>query len=143
MKTAFIFLCLACFAAAAGGATVEVSTEGWAGSGVIESTVLTNMTVFAADIRVKCSSATPERLLQVVFLRGNAVVCTNVIRDVFRADRPETQHIEVDRALRANAVRLSLSGKGSDTWDILSVALSCAAVEPRPEKKPGFRITVS
>ena len=143
MKRAITCLGLALFAAAAGGATVEVSTEGWTGTGVIESTVLTNMTVFAADIRVKCSCATPERMLQVVFLRDNAAVCTNVVRDVFRADQPETQHIEVDRALRANAVRLSLSGKGTDTWDILSVALSCAVVEPRPEKKPGFRITVS
>ena len=143
MKSVVIALCSICFAAAAGGATVEVSTEGWSDSGVIESPVLTNRTIFAADIRVKCSSATPERLLQVVFLRDNAAVCTNVIRDVFRADRLETQHIEVDRALRANAVRLSLSGKGTDTWDILSVALSCAAVEPRPERKPGFRITVS
>lgn len=143
MKHAITILCLALFAAVAGGATVEISTSGWSGSGVIESPVLTNMTVFAADIRVKCSSATPERLLQVVFLRDNAAVCTNFICDVFRADRPETQHIEVDRALRANAVRLSLSGKGTDTWDILSVALSCAEVKPQPEKKPGFRITVS
>ena len=143
MKSVVIVLCSICFAAVASGATVEILTEGWTGSGVIESPVLTNMTVFAADIRVKCSSATPERLLQVVFLRDNAAVCANVIRDVFRPDRPETQHIEVDRALRANAVRLSLSGKGTDTWDILSVALSCAAVEPRPERKLGFRITVS
>lgn len=143
MKSSISFLCLALFAAVASGATVEVSTEGWADSGVIESPVLTNRTIFAADIRVKCSSATPQRLIQVVFLRDNAAVCTNVICDVFRADRPETQHIEVDRALRANAVRLSLSGKGADTWDILSVALSCAVAEPRPERKPGFRITVS
>ena len=143
MKSVVIALCSICFAAAAGGATVEVSTAGWTDSGVIESPVLTNRTIFAADIRVKCSSATPERLLQVVFLRDNAAVCTNVICDVFRADRPETQHIEVDRSLRANAVRLSLSGKGADTWDILSVALSCAEVKPQPKKKPGFRITVS
>ena len=143
MKRAITCLGLVIFAAVAGGATVEISTSGWSGSGVIESPILTNMTVFAADIRLKCSSAAPERLLQVVFLRDNDAVCTNVIRDVFRADRLETQHIEVDRALRANAVRLSLSGKGTDTWDILSVALSCAAVEPRPERKPGFRITVS
>ena len=143
MKSVVIVLCSICFAAVADGATVEVSTEGWADSGVIESPVLTNRTIFAADIRVKCSSATPERLLQVVFLRDNAAVCTNVICDVFRADRPETQHIEVDRSLRANAVRLSLSGKGADTWDILSVALSCAEVKPQSEKKPGFRITVS
>ena len=143
MKTVFIVLCLACFAAAADGATVEISTEGWTGSGIIVSPILTNMTVFAADIRVKCSSTTPERQLQVVFLRDNAAVCTNVIRNVFRADRPETQHIEVDRALQANAVRLSLAGKGPDIWDVISLALFCAVVEPHPENNPGFRITVS
>ena len=163
MKSAVIALCSICFAAVAGGAPVEISTEGWTGSGntngwtfaslgtngtmttgsFIESPVLTNMTVFAADIRLKCSSATPERLLQVVFLRDSAAVCTNVIRGVFRPDRPETQHLEVDRALRANAVRLSLSGLGTDDWDILSVALTCAVAEPRPERKPGFRITIS
>ena len=143
MKRAITTLCLILFAAVASGATVEVSTEGWTGSGVIVSPILTNMTVFAADIRVKCSSTTPERQLQVVFLRDNAAVCTNVIRNVFRADRPETQHIEVDRALQANAVRLSLAGKGPDIWDVISLALFCAVVEPHPENNPGFRITVS
>ena len=143
MKSVIIAVCSICFAAAAGGATVEVPTAGWTDRGVIESPVLTNRTIFAADIRVKCSSATPERLLQVVFLRDSAAVCTNVIRGVFRPDRPETQHLEVDRALRANAVRLSLSGLGTDDWDILSVALTCAVAEPRPERKHGFRITIS
>ena len=163
MKPSIPLLCLALLATVADGATVEVSTDGWTGCGntngwtfaslgtngtmttesFIESPVLTNMTVFAADIRLKCSSAAPERLLQVVFLRDSAAVCTNVIRNVFRPDRPETQHLEVDRSLRANAVRLSLSGLGTDDWDILSVALTCAVAEPRPERKHGFRITIS
>ena len=43
MKRAITILCLALFAAATDGATVEISTEGWTGSGITNGWSFANL----------------------------------------------------------------------------------------------------
>ena len=87
MNSAAIALCMALFASVAGGATVEILTEGWTGSGntngwkfanlgsdgamgaesFIESPKWTDADILSAMVSVRCSTNQPDRIPQITF----------------------------------------------------------------------------
>ena len=155
MKRAITCLGLALFAAAAGGATVEISTEGWTDSGctngwrfanlgadgttdtgrVIESPRFDQQAIVELTVMLQCSSVTPASRMSYVLLRnGKAVSAQKPFSTVAFADRPERQSFAVRPELRANAVRIFCA----DGWSVASVSILT-----RASPSPGFALLIS
>ena len=155
MKTVFIVLCLACFVAAADGATVEISTSGWSGSGstngwrfanlgedgamgansVIESPKLEQQAIAELTLTLQCSTVMPAANISYALLRNGKVVAPpKSVWPVAFANRRESQSMSVNPELRANAVRIF----GADGWCVSSIRL-----QTRPCPQPGLILRIS
>ena len=155
MKRAITTLCLILFAAVASGATVEISTEGWTDSGVmngwsfanlgedgamgaksvIESPKLEQQAIAELTLTLQCSTVMPAVNISYALLRNGKVVAPpKSVWPVAFANRRENQSMSVNPELRANAVRIF----GADGWCVSSIQL-----QRRPCPQPGLILRIS
>ena len=172
MKRAITTLCLILFAAVASGATVEISTEGWTGSGVtngwsfanlgepfangaarlgdgawIASPTWPEIDILSVTICYECPVTTPDRSPQVTLLRDGATVDGPIELGLpFFANRAERTTIRVQQETQANGIVLDLPGDGLSCWGILSVVLATVPTSrPKPPRRKngrGFAVVV-
>ena len=172
MKRAITILCMALFAAVASGATVEISTCGWTGSGVtngwsfanlgepfadgaakmgdgawIASPTWPEIDILSVTICYECPVTTPDRSPQVTLLRDGATVDGPIELGLpFFANRAERTTIRAQQETQANGIVLDLPGDGLSCWGILSVVLATVPTSrpkpPRRENGRGFAVVV-
>jgi len=147
------------------GETLSVETLGWSGCGEtngwryvsLDSPFSDGAARFAADsriesprwagadilnveVRLRCSTNTPNRWLQVNFLcDGKVVADPNRFDTVFAADKAETQRTSVLRECHANRVALSLSDGDVGDWGVYAVGVTVAKTT---RKMKGFVVAV-
>ena len=149
MKRAITILCMALFAAVASGATVEISTEGWTGSGVTNGWSFANLgepfadgaarlgdgawiasprwpraSVLSATVTVECSTNAPDRFPQITFLYDDGQPAKPIrFSAVSRADTAEVQTYDANPSRSARGIKIS-SGTGTcGDWGIFEMAL--------------------
>ena len=149
MKRAITCLGMALLATVADGATVEISTEGWTGSGNTNGWRFANLgeplangaarlgygawiasprwpkaSVLSATVAVECSTNAPDRFLQIAFLYDDGQPVKPIrFSAVSRADTTEIQTYDANPSRSARGIRLS-SGDGScGDWGISEIAL--------------------
>ena len=165
MKSAVIALCSICFAAAADGATVEISTDGWTGSGntngwkfanlgtdgamttgsFINSPIWPEAIVLCAAVTLACSTNAPTRFLQIKFLYDDENPIKPVKFDaVTLADTPETQMIYADPTRSARGIELTLSAGDTGAWSVrkISLAYGGSLAGSRTNPPQGFAVSV-
>ena len=151
MKCAAIALCVASFAAVAGGATVEVLTEGWTGSGVrkkwsfraldatlpcgaarftggsrISSPIWPEAVVLCAAVTLACSTNTPTRWLRIRFLyEDDKPIRLEKFDAPAEADRLETQMVYADPDRVARGIELTVSEGDVGEWSVSKISLVC------------------
>ena len=149
MKSSISFLCLALFAAVAGGATVEISTSGWSGSGITNGWRFANLgepladgaarlgngawiasprwpkaSVLSATVAVECSTNAPDRFLQIAFLYDDGQPVKPIrFSAVSRADTTEIQTYDANPSRSARGIRLSYGDGSCGDWGISEIAL--------------------
>ena len=161
MNSAAIALCLALFAAAAGGATVEILTEGWTGSGVtnswkfanlgtdgamgagssIESPKWTDADIISAMVIVRCSTNQPDRTPRITFCYDDALTARAIrLNPVAKEGRWESQAFDTNPDRHAKGLRLALAETGTAVWIVRSIVLdyegSLEKIAPEPEPEP-------
>ena len=165
MNSAAIAFCMALFAAVAGGATVEISTEGWTGCGntngwkfanlgsggamgagsFFQSPKWTDADILSAMVRVRCSTNQPDRTPKITFFYDDALT-TKAIRlnPVTKDGRWESQAFDTNPSRHARGLRLALAETGTAIWNVRSIVLdyegSLDSIEPDPA--PGFVIFI-
>ena len=149
MNSAAIAFCMVLFAAATDGATVEVSTEGWTDSGVINGWSFANLgepfadgaakmgdgtwiasptwpraSVLSATVTVECSTNAPDRFPQITFLYDDGQPAKPIrFSTVSRADTAEVQTYDANPSRSARGIKIS-SGTGTcGDWGIFKMAL--------------------
>ena len=149
MKRAITTLCLILFAAVASGATVEISTSGWTGSGVTNGWSFANLgepfadgaakmgdgawiasprwpraSVLSATVTVECSTNAPDRFPQITFLYDDGQPAKPIrFSAVSRADTAEVQTYDANPSRSARGIKIS-SGTGTcGDWGISEIAL--------------------
>ena len=163
MKSPVSFLCTVLFATVAGGATVEISTEGLTGSGnsngwkfanlgsdgamgagsFFQSPKWTDADILSAMVNVRCSTNQPDRIPQLTFCYDDALT-TKAIRlnPVAKEGRWESQAFDTNPDRHAKGLRLALAETGTAVWAVRSIVLefegSLDSIEPDPA--PGFVI---
>ena len=170
MKRAITCLGLALFAAAAGGATVEISTEGWTGSGVrkkwsfreldatspggaarfkpgsrINSPIWPEAVVLCAAVTLACSTNAPARWLQIKFLYEDKKPIRPVKFDAITvADSPETQMIYADQTRSARGIELTMSDGDIGEWSVSKISLACSGslAGSRTNPPQGFALII-
>ena len=164
MKTAFIVLCLACFVAAADGATVEISTSAWTGSGVtngwrfanlgedgamdagssIESPEWTKADILSAMLSVRCSTNQPDRIPQITFCYDDALTAKAIrLNPVTKEGRWECQAFDANPDRRAKGIRLELAENGTAVWTVRSIVLDYEGSLTTPNPFSGFAILIN
>lgn len=161
MRCAAIAFCMALFAAAAGGATVEILTEGWLGSGntngwkfanlgsdgamgagsFIESPKWTDADILSAMVNVRCSTNQPDRIPQITFCYDDSQTARAIrLNPVTKEDRWERQAFDTNPDRHAKGLRLALAGTGTAVWIVRSIVLdyegSLEKIAPEPVPKP-------
>lgn len=165
MNSAAIALCLALFASVAGGATVEISTDGWTGSGktngwtfanlgtdgamttgsFINSPIWPEAIVLCAAVTLACSTNAPTRFLQIKFLYDDENPIKPVKFDaVTLANTPETQMIYADPTRNARGIELSMSAGDTGAWSVrkISLAYGGSLAGSRTNPPQGFAVSV-
>ena len=163
MKKAVIALCVASFAAAAGGATVEILTEGWTGSGVtndwkfanlgsdgamgagsfIESPKWTDADILSAMVNVRCSTNQPDRIPQITFCYDDALTARAIrLNPVTKEGRWESQAFDTDPNRHAKGLRLAFAETGTAVWIVHSIVLDYEGSLARTDHVPGFVIFI-
>ena len=165
MNSAALALCMALFAAVAGGATVEISTEGWTGSGntngwkfanlgtdgtmgaasYIVSPKWTDADILSAMVNVRCSTNQPDRIPQLTFCYDDALTAKAIrLNPVAKEGRWESQAFDTNPDRHAKGLRLALAETGTAIWNVRSIVLdyegSLDSIEPDPA--PGFVIFI-
>ena len=161
MNSAAIAFCMALFASVAGGATVEISTEGWTGSGVtngwkfanlgtdgamdaesyIESPKWTDADILSAMVNVRCSTNQPDRIPQITFCYDDALTAKMIrLNPVAKEGRWESQAFDTNPDRHAKGLRLALAETGTAVWIVHSIVLdyegSLEKIAPEPVPKP-------
>ena len=172
MKRNAILCCAALLAGLTGGATVEVSTMGWTGSGTtngwsfgklgtpladgaarlddgawIASPTWPEIDILSVTVRCECTATTPDRSPQATILRdGVAVDGPNDLGLPFFANRAELMTLHVQQETQANGIGIDLPGDGLSCWGILSVVLATVPTSrPKPPQRKngrGFAVIV-
>lgn len=170
MNSAAIALCLALFASVAGGATVEILTEGWTGSGArkkwsfreldatspgnaarfksdsrINSPIWPEAIVLSAAVLLACSTNAPTRWLQIKFLYEDKKPIRPVKFDAITvADSPETQMIYADQTRSARGIELTLSDGDIGEWRVSKISLACSGslAGSRTNPPQGFALII-
>ena len=163
MKSAALALCMALFAAVAGGATVEILTEGWTGNGntngwkfanlgadgtmgaesFIESPKWTGADILSAMVNGRCSTNQPDRTPKITFFYDDALTTKPIrLNPVAAGGSWERQAFDTNPSRHARGLRLALAETGTAIWNVHSIVLdyegSLDSVEPDPA--PGFVI---
>ena len=161
MKSVVIVLCSICFAAAAGGATVEILTEGWTGCGntngwkfanlgsdgamgagsFIESPKWTDADILSAMVNVRCSTNQPDRIPQITFCYDDTLTSRAIrLNPVTKEDRLDSQAFDTNPDRHAKGLRLALAETGTAVWIVRSIVLdyegSLEKIAPEPEPEP-------
>lgn len=161
MNSAAIALCLALFASVAGGATVEISTEGWTGSGntngwkfanlgsdgamgagsFIESPRWTDADILSAMVNVRCSTNQPDRIPQITFCYDDSQTARAIrLNPVTKEVRLDSQAFDTNPDRHAKGLRLALAETGTAVWIVRSIVLdyegSLEKIAPEPEPEP-------
>ena len=163
MKSPVSFLCTALFASVAGGATVEILTEGWTGSGVtngwkfanlgsdgamdagsfIESPRWTDADIFSAMVSVRCSTNQPDRIPQITFCYDDALTAKAIrLNPVAKEGRWESQAFDTNPDRHAKGLRLALAETGTAVWTVRSIVLDYEGSLARADPSPGFVIFI-
>ena len=161
MKRAITCLGLALFAAVADGATVEISTEGWTGSGntngwtfanlgtdgamgagsFIESPKWTDADILSAMVNVRCSTNQPDRIPKITFCYDDTLTSRAIrLNPVTKEDRLDSQAFDTNPDRHAKGLRLELAETGTAVWIVHSIVLdyegSLEKIAPEPEPEP-------
>ena len=165
MKSPVSFLCTVLFAAAAGGATVEILTEGWTGSGntngwkfanlgsdgamgagsFIESPKWTDADILSAMVYVRCSTNQPDRTPKITFCYDDALTAKAIrLNPVTKEGRWESQAFDTNPDRHAKGLRLALAENGTAVWTVRSIVLDYeGSLETmKPDHVPGFVISI-
>ena len=165
MKSSVSFLCTVLFAAVAGGATVEILTEGWTGSGVtngwkfanlgtdgtmgaasyIESPKWTDADILSAMVNVRCSTNQPDRIPQITFCYDDALTARAIrLNPVTKDGRWESQAFDANPDRHAKGLRLALAENGTANWTVHSIVLDYEGSldSTEPDHVPGFVIFI-
>ena len=165
MKSAVIALCSICFASVAGGATVEILTEGWTGSGVtngwkfanigtggamgagsfFQSPKWTDADILSAMVSVRCSTNQPDRIPQLTFCYDDALTAKAIrLNPVAKEGRWESQAFDTNPDRHAKGLRLELAETGTAVWFVRSIVLDYeGSLETfEPDHVPGFVIFI-
>lgn len=170
MKPSISFLCMALFASVAGGSTVEISTDGWTGSGArkkwsfreldatspgsaarfksdsrINSPIWPEAIVLSAAVLLACSTNAPTRFLQIKFLYDDEKPIRPVKFDaVTLANTPETQMIYANPTRNARGIELTMSAGDTGAWSVrkISLAYGGSLAGSRTNPPQGFAVSV-
>ena len=170
MNSAAIAFCMALFASVAGGATVEILTEGWTGSGVrkkwnfreldatppssgarfkpesrINSPIWPEAIVLSAAVVLACSTNAPTRFLQLKFLYDDDKANHPMKFDaVTVADTPETQMIYANPTRNARGIELTMSAGDTGAWSVrkISLAYGGSLAGSRTNPPQGFALLI-
>ena len=132
MKSPVSFLCTALFASVAGGATVEILTEGW-----------TDADIFSAMVSVRCSTNQPDRIPQITFCYDDALTAKAIrLNPVAKEGRWESQAFDTNPDRHAKGLRLALAETGTAVWTVRSIVLDYEGSLARADPSPGFVIFI-
>ena len=161
MNSAVIALGMALFAAAAGGATVEILTEGWTGSGntngwkfanlgsdgamdagsYIESPKWTDADILSAMVNVRCSTNQPDRIPQITFCYDDSQTARAIrLNPVTKEGCWESQAFDANPDRHAKGLLLALAETGTTVWIVRSIVLDYEGSLARADPSPGFII---